>query len=170
MERDTSNIFVCVVQVIINGTLEEVSQERLMGFVEDFLYMELAERRAKKKKTSVDDLAADLEKHLSLRNVKCQQLQCNSEALEPATSKGKKIAGLKKLSGVRELLKNETPIDYRSFHVNNQVAVEVSITVPAEVTKNQCERLIVKKLGREKRPVCHDELTGELIIEDISEL
>ena len=158
--------FIWVVQVIINGTLEEVAQENLMGYVEDYLHMELAKRRAEKKKTTVDDLAEDLQKHLSLRNVKCQQLQCNAEALEPASPKAKKIAGLKKLSEVRQLLKDETPMDYRSF-TNMQATLEVTITAPAEVTKNQCGRLIMKELGREKRPVTHDELTGELIIEEL---
>lgn len=156
-------------QVITNGTLEEVSQENLMGYVEDFLHMELAKRQAEKKKTTVDDLADDLQKHLSLRNVKCQQLQCNAEALEPASPTAKKIAGLKKLSEVQELLKNEAPMDYRSF-ANMRFTLEVSITAPAEITKNQCGRLIMKELGREKRPVTHDEQTGELIVDDIKEL
>lgn len=140
-----------------------------MGYVQDYLIMEVAKRRAEQKKVTVDDLADDLQKHLSLRNVKCQQLQCNAEALEPATSTAKKIAGLKKLSDVREMLKNETPMDYRSYINNRAVTVEVSITVPAEVTKNQCERLLVKELGRKKCPVTHDELTGELVV-DITEL
>lgn len=138
-----------------------------MGYVEDYLFMEMAKRRAEKKKITVDDLAEDLQKHLSLRNVKCQQLQCDEKALEPATSTAKKIAGCKKLSEVRQLLKKETPMDYRSF-INNRVdTVEVTITEPVEVTKNLCERLLVKELGREKRPVTHDELTGELVIEEL---
>lgn len=138
-----------------------------MGYVEDFLQMEMAQRRAEKKKITVDDLADDLHKHLSLRNVKCQQLQCNAESLEPATPTAKRIAGLKKLSDVRELLKNEAPMDYRSFINNRAVTVEVTLTIPAGVTKNQSERLLIKQLGREKRPVTHDELTGELVIEEL---
>ena len=153
--------------MIINGTLEEVSQENLMGYVADFLIMDLNQQQAKKKKVTVDDLADSLQKHLSLRNVRCQQLQCNSAALEPATPTAKKIAGLKKLSEVQQLLNKETPMDYRSFYMSNRVTVEVTITQPAEVTKDQCERLLMKELGREKRPVTHDELTGELVIEEL---
>ena len=152
-------------QVIINGTLEEVSQENLMGYVGDFLLMELAKRRAEKKTTTIDDLATELEKHLSLRSVNCQQLQCNNEALEPATPKAKKIAGKQCLAEVRDLLKGSKPMDYRSFRNIGVTTVEVTLTTPAPVTKNVCERLLVKELGRNKMPVTHDEMTGELTID-----
>ena len=163
-------VFTHALQVIINGTLEEVSQENLMGYVEDFLYMELARRRAEKKTTTIDDLATELEKHLSLRNINCQQLQCNNEALEPATPTAKKIAGQKSLSEVQQLLKDSTPVDYRSFQNQQVTTVEVTLTVPAPVTKIVCERLLVKELGRNRTPVTHDELTGELSVDTIDQL
>jgi len=160
-------------KVIINGTLEEVSQENLMGLVEDFLYMELAKWRTEKKTATVDDLATELERHLNLRNVNCQQLHCNNAALDPPTPMAKKIAGQKSLSEVRKLLKGNSPMDYRSFYNQRVTTVEVTITEPAPVTKLQCERLLVKELGRKKMPVTHDEVTGELrfdITEDIDQL
>ena len=141
-----------------------------MGYVEDFLHMELARRRAEKKTTTIDDLATELEKHLSLRNINCQQLQCNNEALEPATPTAKKIAGQKSLSEVQQLLKDSTPIDYRSFQNLQVTTVEVTLTVPAPVTKIVCERLLVKELGRNRTPVTHDELTGELSVDTIDQL
>lgn len=152
-------------KVIINGTLEEVSQENLMGYVEDFLKMEL-DKHGNNKKISVDHLATELERHLSLRNVKCQQLQVNDQALEPATQNAKRIAGLRDLAGVRQLLKNPGNSS-QSFYNQQMTSVAVTLVEPAPVTKSQCERLIIKELGRSKKPVTHDELTGELVIDEL---
>lgn len=152
-------------KVIINGTLEEVSQENLMGYVEDFLKMEL-DKHGNNKQISVDHLATELERHLSLRNVKCQQLQVNDQALEPATQNAKRIAGLKDLAGVRQFLKNPGNSS-QSFCNEQMTSVVVTLVEPAPVTKSQCERLIIKELGRSKKPVTHDELTGELIIDEL---
>ncbi|XP_068689763.1 uncharacterized protein [Montipora foliosa] len=155
-------------KVIINGTLEEVSQENLMGYIEDFMTMEL-ENCPSEEKITVSDLATKLERHLSLRNVKCQQLQCNNNPLEPATANAKKIAGQKNLAGVRKLLENLTSTDcsHNSFFNQRMTTVEVTLTEPAPVTKSQCERLLIKEFGRSNIPVTHDELTGELIIEEL---
>lgn len=152
-------------KVIINASLEEVAHENIMGYVEDFLNMVLEEMKAKKQKVTVDDLADKLQEHLNLRSVKSRQLQCNSAELQPPTPTAKSIAGVKKLSQVQQFLKKDTPMDYRSFYMYNNVTVEVTITEPAEVTKNLSERLLIKALGRQKIPVEHDEETGEITIE-----
>ena len=157
------SFFLC--KVIINGTLEEVSQENLMGYVEDFLKMEL-DKHGKSERISVDYLATELERHLSLRNVKCQQLQVNNQPLEPATQNTKRIAGLGDLAGVQQFLKNPGNSS-QSFYNQQMTSVEVTLVEPAPVTKSQCERLIIKELGRLKKPVTHDEHTGELIIDEL---
>lgn len=154
---------IILLKVIINGALEEVSQENLMGFVEDFLDMELAQRRAEKRKTTVDDLATELERFLNLRSVNCRQLQCNAAALEPATPTAKQIAGQKSLSEVRKFLKGNTVMDYQSFYSQRMTTVEVTLVEDASVTKNQCERLIVKELARKRIPVTHDEESNQVI-------
>ena len=158
-------------KVIINGALEEVSQENLMGYVEDFLDMELAKRRREKMKTTVDDLATELERYLSLRSINCRQLQCNSASLEPATPTAKQIAGQKSLSGVRKFLQGNTVMDYQSFYNQRMTTVEVTLVEDASVTKNQCERLIVKDLARKRIPVTHDEECNQVInLDTIDEL
>lgn len=164
-DNHLSYFFFYVLQVIINASLEEVAHENIMGYVEDFLNMVLEEMKANKQKVTVDDLADKLQEHLNLRSVKSRQLQCNSAELQPPTPTAKSIAGLKILSQVQQFLKKDTPMDYRSFYMYNNVTVEVTITEPAEVTKNLSERLLIKALGRQKIPVEHDEETGEITIE-----
>ena len=137
-----------------------------MGYVEDFLYVELAKRRAEKLRTTVDDLAGELEKHLSIRNVSCQQLHCNNMALESATPMAKKIAGKNSLADVRELLKGGNPVDYNTIYNQRVTTVEVTLGTPASPTRDVCARLLMKGLGRSKVPVTHDESTGELILFD----
>lgn len=135
-----------------------------MGYVEDFLKMEL-DKHGNNKKISVDHLATELERHLSLRNVKCQQLQVNDQALEPATQNAKRIAGLRDLAGVRQCL-NNLGNSSQSFYNQQMTSEVVTLVEPAPVTKSQCERLIIKELGRSKKPVTHDELTGELVFDE----
>ena len=137
-----------------------------MGYVEDFLYVELAKRRAEKLRTTVDDLAGELEKHLSIRNVSCQQLHCNNMALESATPMAKKIAGKNSLADVRELLKGGGPVDYNTIYNQRVTTVEVTLGTPASPTRDVCARLLMKGLGRSKVPVTHDENTGELVLFD----
>lgn len=137
-----------------------------MGYVEDFLHVELAKRRAEKLRTTVDDLAGELEKHLSIRNVSCQQLHCNNMALESATPMAKKIAGKNSLADVRELLKGGGPVDYNTIYNQRVTTVEVTLATPASPTRDVCERLLMKELGRSKVPVTHDERTGELVLFD----
>ena len=137
-----------------------------MGYVEDFLYVELAKRRAEKLRTTVDDLAGELEKHLSIRNVSCQQLHCNNMALESATPMAKKIAGKNSLADVRELLKGGNPVDYNTIYNQRVTTVEVTLGTPASPTRDVCARLLMKGLGRSKVPVTHDESTGKLVLVD----
>lgn len=137
-----------------------------MGYVEDFLYVELGKRRAEKLRTTVDDLAGELEKHLNIRNVSCQQLRCNNTALESATPMAKKIAGKNSLAEVRELLKGSSPMDYNTIYNQRVTTVEVTLGTPASPTRDVCARLLIKELGRSKVPVTHDESTGELVLVD----
>ena len=141
-----------------------------MGYVEDFLYMELAKRRAEKLRTTVDDLASELEKHLTIRNVSCQQLHCNNSALESATPMAKKIAGKNSLAEVRELLKDSSPMDYNIMYNQRVTTVEITLGTPASPTTDVCARLLMKELGRSKVPVTHDESTGELVLVDTIEM
>ena len=155
-------------KVIINGTLEEVSQEELMGIVQDLLYLEIAKRRQEKTKAiMVDDLATELQNHLRLTNNKCKQLHVNEGSLEPASRTAKKFPGLKNLSQARALISKErsSPSGYQ--FLGNNGTVEVTITGPLEVTKPQCERLLMKGLGRTKHPVTQDESTGKIVLEEL---
>lgn len=137
-----------------------------MGFVEDFLHMELPKRRAEKLRTTVDDLAGELEKHLNIRNVSCQQLHCNNMALESATPMAKKIAGKNNLAEVRGLIKDSSPMDYNTICNQRVTTVEVTLGTPASPTRDVCARLLMKELGRSKVPVTHDERTNELVLFD----
>ena len=143
--------------------------EKLMGYVTDFLDLELAKRRSLGQVTTpIDDLANDLEKYLKITNNQCQQLQVDEKALEPVTDQARQYSGLKDIAAARSLWQQRDGRDRGNCFSNynhNQKQVVVTITGPTYVTKPQSERLLMRALGREKIPVTHDELSGRITVD-----
>ena len=157
-------------QVVISGALEEVSLEKLMGYVDDFINLELKQKFYKTEKKNVknikvDDLASDLQNRLNITNTKCEQLQLNQESLGHASDMARKVSATNNITKARKLLSFQLsmPVDYSMRSRQAEFTNAQSVLVSAA----QSERLIRKSLARNKIPVTHDEKQGMIIVQDM---
>lgn len=156
-------------KVVINGALEEVSLEKLMGYVDDFIQLEVIQKRQKarkeeRKSVNVDDLAAELHNRLKITKTQCHQLQLDENTLEGASNMAKKVSAKQNIDEARMLLKNQMSRqwDYpRTSRTPSFTTAQYQF-----VSKDQSERLVRKGLARSKTPVTHDEEKDAIIVSD----
>ena len=137
-----------------------------MGYVDDFIQLEVVQKRQRarkdeRKSVNVDDLAAELHKRLKITNTKCQQLQLNENTLEGASNMAKNVSAKQNIAEARMLLGSQMTRQWDYSRTSK--APSFTTAQHQFVSKDQSERLIRRGLARIKIPVTHDEKKGVVI-------
>ena len=135
-----------------------------MGYVGDWLELEVMRlHRLGKVSTSITDLADDLHKYLHITNNKCQQLQLDDKAPEPANYRAQLYSGMKNMASAKSFWQGHQDFTDGRRAKNGQDSGVVTIIGPTVISKPQSERLVRKALAQKKVPVTHCEETDQIV-------